>query len=184
MAERMISWMDEMDFYRVSAVGHALGGAVALQLALTFPQRIHKLGMISAAAVPFSLPGLLDELSSPSSYQSALTLIRQALAPDGERSFSVDTYLRSLSRLRKSATYSDWLAWASFSPPSPKDLSLPCWLGVGAQDSLIAISHVRALASQISSSRLTIFKGAGHLLPMERPAELAASLKAFLETGE
>jgi pimeloyl-ACP methyl ester carboxylesterase len=184
LAERIVSWMDEMDFYRVSAVGHALGGAVALQLALAYPKRIHKLGMISATAAPCSLPGLLEELSSPSSFQSALGLVRQALAPDGERSFSVDTYLRSLSRLRKSAAYSDWLAWANFLIPFPKYLPMPCWLAVGDQDPLIAISQVQELARQMASSKLTVFQGAGHLLPMERPAELAASLKAFLESGE
>jgi pimeloyl-ACP methyl ester carboxylesterase len=180
MVNRIIAWMDEMDFYQIVAIGHALGGAVALQLAVSFPKRISKMGMISASAAGVTLPGLLNYLTSANSYPYALKLLKQSLCVNGKETAWINTTLNGYAQLRPSVLYSDWLAWAQFAPPDLDWLTMPIWLATGDADPLVPFAQIRALAQRIPTASFHPFPGAGHLLPLECPEQLAESLKTFL----
>ena len=55
----------------------------------------------------------------------------------------------------------------------------PRWWS-GAQDGFVPAVHAETYAAEISGARLVVIEGAAHLLPLERPAELAALVRAFL----
>ena len=63
-------------------------------------------------------------------------------------------------------------------------LALPTQLIWGAQDPWIPVERGRRLAALIPTSRLTVIEGAGHLLQLEAPAELAAAVIDFLLTHD
>ena len=50
----------------------------------------------------------------------------------------------------------------------------------GAQDGFVPAVHAETYAAEISGARLEVIEGAAHLLPLEKPAELAALVRAFL----
>ena len=54
---------------------------------------------------------------------------------------------------------------------------------VGSADVLTPPKHARALAERISAARLVEYVGAGHMLPVERPAEVAGELAVLWAAG-
>ncbi|MGW2327340.1 alpha/beta fold hydrolase [Streptomyces sp. NPDC001700] len=63
------------------------------------------------------------------------------------------------------------------------EIALPvlvCW---GTDDAWIPVARGRELADRIPGARLRLIEGAGHLVQEDAPAELAATLVAFLAEG-
>jgi pimeloyl-ACP methyl ester carboxylesterase len=49
----------------------------------------------------------------------------------------------------------------------------------GTRDGLCPLAHSRAIADAMPHAELVVYPGAGHMLPFERPAEVAAQLAAL-----
>jgi pimeloyl-ACP methyl ester carboxylesterase len=52
-------------------------------------------------------------------------------------------------------------------------------LVAGADDGLVPRAHAEVYAAELPRARLEIVEGAAHWLPLERPVELAALVRAF-----
>ena len=52
-AAYLTRWMDQLDIERASVVGHSMGGFIAADLAANFPDKVDKLVLVDAAALPF-----------------------------------------------------------------------------------------------------------------------------------
>lgn len=59
-------------------------------------------------------------------------------------------------------------------------IEMPTLVVVGEEDTLTPPDNARELATRIRGARLTILPGAGHLTPLEIPAEFNAAVGAFL----
>ena len=59
-------------------------------------------------------------------------------------------------------------------------LAVPALVIVGDEDALTPTDHSRELATRIKEARLVVIPGAGHLSPLEAPAEFNAALLGFL----
>ena len=51
----------------------------------------------------------------------------------------------------------------------------------GAQDELVPVRFAREAAERMPCARLAVVEGAGHWSPVERPGEVGAAVRAFLE---
>jgi pimeloyl-ACP methyl ester carboxylesterase len=61
------------------------------------------------------------------------------------------------------------------------DCTIPVAVLVGTRDTLTPVRYARQLVAGIPGSDLTVLPGAGHMLPLERPDEVTAAIRA-LET--
>jgi pimeloyl-ACP methyl ester carboxylesterase len=61
------------------------------------------------------------------------------------------------------------------------EIAIPCLVVRGSLDSITPASAAENMTKRIPSARLATIEGAGHLTPMEKPAELAALLGEFFE---
>lgn len=59
LADDVVALMDHLQVARANVMGYALGGSVALSLALAHPDRVHRLALVST---PFSLDGWHPEI--------------------------------------------------------------------------------------------------------------------------
>jgi pimeloyl-ACP methyl ester carboxylesterase len=57
---------------------------------------------------------------------------------------------------------------------------MPVLLVWGERDALYGLPAAERLRHQVTAARLITIAGAGHLLPVERPIELAAEMRRFL----
>ncbi len=59
-------------------------------------------------------------------------------------------------------------------------IDCPTLVVVGEHDAIAPVAEMRAMAGQIPRSRLVTISGAGHLAPLENPAEVHAAIDEFL----
>ena len=59
-------------------------------------------------------------------------------------------------------------------------ITSPTLIVHGTEDNLFARAHAEAYAAGIKGARIVDVQGAGHMLPLERPEELAAIVRDFL----
>jgi pimeloyl-ACP methyl ester carboxylesterase len=60
------------------------------------------------------------------------------------------------------------------------NLSCPLQVIVGEGDVIAPVEVARKIATTAPGARLDIIQGAGHMAPLERPAEVAEALEAFI----
>jgi len=48
----LVRWMDQLGLARASVVGHSMGGFIAAYVAVHFPDRVERLVLVGAAALP------------------------------------------------------------------------------------------------------------------------------------
>jgi pimeloyl-ACP methyl ester carboxylesterase len=181
----LIEFLAALGMYQAIFVGHSLGGAIALNMAVDFPQHVAGLGLISSGAFFNPPPYLLEYLANPVTTAVAI----QALQ---ERSLSARTNadlaarsLQTLKATRPSVLYGDWLACAQFDlRERMAEIGIPVYIACGAEDKLVPASQSRYLAEHIPDTRLTVLPGAGHLALIEEPATVARGLGAYLDDIE
>lgn len=65
--------------------------------------------------------------------------------------------------------------------PHLAEIRCPTLVLVGAQDVISTVAEMRGIAERIPGARLVCIEQAGHMAPVERPAELSAAIRAFLD---
>lgn len=179
--------MDEIGLEKASVAGFSLGGTIAMRLAIDHPERVDILFPVatssrvnSAAAAWYSdraeMPGgelraTMDRDTvevyhiSPGELEEGLAIRRQATQdPAGYRNAA-----RAMARLK----------------PEPLDPEL---VKVKARTLIICADLDRncpprageLIAAGIVDSRMEIISGSGHMVPAEKPAELALLIASFI----
>ena len=66
--------------------------------------------------------------------------------------------------------------------PAIQQVQCPVRILEGEKSSNRAFINLAEAASRFKSGHLDIIAGAGHLVPMEKPAEVLAAIQAFIKT--
>ncbi len=181
-AESVTHFLSAFDIYQAILIGHSMGGAVALQIALSEPNRVAALGLIASGAYLAVPRELMEALSNPAMMPLALQWLRQRLfGPEVSDDLARRT-VEGLKAARPGVLSNDWQACARFDVRSQVgQLRPPLWLAAGVEDHLLPLSSVHFLAAQAPDARLHLVPNAGHMLILERPRLLAQGLEAFLK---
>lgn len=168
--------------FQAAFVGYGMGGAIALQLALDFPQHVIGVGIISAGA-HFNLPGEMTAyLSNPATTAAGIQMLRERLVCDSPLAPVVSEGLKALTAARPSVVYNDWHACSRFDLSADlARINIPAYVACGAKDRLTSLNQAKLLAAGLPMAHMDAIHGAGHLLPREQPEVLAAGLKRFLD---
>ena len=180
-AVRVAELQKSQGIYQAVLVGHSMGGAIALSVALQFPDLVSGLGMISTGA-HFDIPeDLLELVRNPLTQPEALITLRQrSFSPKTSQNI-VDQAMQPLEKVRQSVFQGDWNACAQFDLREELGaLQIPVWIAVGADDSLTTPAQSRFFQKLISSASLQVIENAGHMVILEKPEELAVGLQQFL----
>jgi pimeloyl-ACP methyl ester carboxylesterase len=182
-AVAILDFMDAAGLWRAALVGHSLGGAIALTLALDHPERIAGLGLVSSGSrlpVPVSL---LENAASPSTYAFAAQGFHALACSHLVSPALIELNYKRLKRLRPTLLYGDLLACDRFDVTSRLDsIQVPVLVTCGTEDRLVPPRSSSSLAASIPGAALQTVDGAGHLVMLERPHRLAKILAVFLMT--
>lgn len=182
-----------------SLVGHSLGGAVALQVVFTFPQKVDRLVLVGSGGLGrevhlmfrlASLP-LLGEILSRPSLQGSRSLIREivydpALVIEEDVRFDYEISsqpgaqpaflktLRSLANVfgQKRAVVEPILEQL----PALTQPTLVLW---GREDTFVPVKHAD-VARRIPNSRVQILERCGHIPQFEHPEAFDQAVQEFL----
>nr|WSX75158.1 alpha/beta hydrolase [Streptomyces sp. NBC_00899] len=186
--------LEDAGVRRAHLVGHSSGAAVALQLASTRPDMAATLVLLDAA-----FPYAPDEPKHPAMPHA----VEAAAEGDYERAFDVflggvggpgfrEVFVRELGAdgLREAVAGSRYFftvegpalrAW-DFGRTQAAAVTAPVLLAVGGEGERLGTAY-RARAAQLASwlpdSQTRVVPGAGHALPLEDPASVAAMVEEF-----
>jgi pimeloyl-ACP methyl ester carboxylesterase len=180
-SDQMVEFLAALGLYQAVFVGHSMGGAVALNMAIQHSTHVAGLGLISTGAYLGIDPGFLENLSNPLTAPNALHAFQtRAFGPHTAPAL-IERCMQTLKDTRTSLLYGDWRACAEFDQrESIARIDAPAWIIAGSDDQLIPIAYAHFLAGRLPAARLQILPGAGHMAMLEQPAQVAQGLQQFL----
>lgn len=199
-AQLMVTLLDRLEIERAVVCGHGVGGAVAVHLGASAPERVAGLVLVDAAVhadawppppvVPLLVPGVGELVAGAARYRPAVgeALLGRSLGCAPEPSGSaglVQPYLAALRRpygvaglirfaraVDLRAAEADWQTLRALVPPT-----LVLW---GEDDRLHSSAYGRRLAAEMPRASWVPVAEAGHLLPQQRPERVAEEIGGFL----
>lgn len=161
-ADDMKQLLDSLHISKANVLGWSDGGNTGLIMAIKYPAYINKLAVTGAVLFP----------TTEAVDASTLKAVKKALDGIGN---SIDpkqiTQKRLLIMLLKEP---------HISVESLKTISAPTLVMAGERD-MIREKHTRLIAKNIPNSKLVIFKGATHYVPVEKVAAFNQTVIAFFE---
>ncbi|HTD09787.1 MAG TPA: alpha/beta hydrolase [Solirubrobacteraceae bacterium] len=194
--------LDELQIDAATVVGNSMGGFISAELAISFPQRVERLVLISAAGI---------STTGHRGSTRALPVLRRAetvLAATGAWMASKSDAVARHPRLRE-ATLNVVIRHPSRLPAALAaeqlrgagkpgfmqalqavldydirerlpEIACPTLIVWGDSDRLITVSDADVFAELIPNSRKVIYEDTGHMSMLERPAAFNALLEEFI----
>lgn len=192
LARDVAEWMDAVGVGPAIVVGLSLGSAVAQELALARPDLVHALGLVATWSSTarehhirrhfesrlYALEnGPLDVFAQFAFWMSAPAVVDRE--PDLQR--EVETLLGEYTSRNPPGTAAHFRADLSHETRDRLGtITCPTLVVHGDQDLITLPWYNRAVAEAVPGARLEIVPDAGHLVWLERPAELNRLLDDFL----
>lgn len=163
----------------VVLVGHSMGGAIVIELALTRPQLLAGIVLVGSGARLRVTPVIMDELMRD--YVHAAEVIAEwAYSPKTDaklRRASVEELLE----VPPAVTYGDFQACDHFDRMNEIDqIALPTLIVCGQDDKLTPMKYSQYMKERVRNARLVTIPGAGHSVMLEKPEEVNAALQSFV----
>ena len=191
MAEDMKTFMEAHWIFSTALVGHSMGGKVAMQLALSHPDLVERLVVVDIApgraadnhsSIFDALQGM--DLSKMKTRQEAEAYLSERIPDMGTRQFLLKnitreddgsfTWKMNLPVLRQH--FDDILAPVEGTEPFDK----PVLFVRGSRSDYIKDADFPLIKSLFPQAEIVTVEGAGHWVHADKPAELLAILKNFL----
>jgi pimeloyl-ACP methyl ester carboxylesterase len=174
--------LDVLDLARPHVVGFSLGGWLAAELAVFYPERIG--GLVVAAAPGLEVEGaILPDLFALRGERLARALFHNPA--DAARLFGgapgIEERVRQYGELAMLAKLA-WNPW--FDPKLRRRLrrvASPVLCLWGEEDRLVPPLYGEAYREALPDARLELLPACGHMAPLEQPEAFAAAIAAFLE---
>ena len=190
--EDLRALLDHLRISRASLVGLSLGGRIAIDFTLAYPQRVDKLVLMG--------PGLTGYRFKVEDDQHMKKALDRAAAGDARGAMDLWLEHPMMQPAMSNATLAERIRtiakdnlriWERLSvnerlsnPPAIQRLSeirKPTLLIVGEKDVPDIQAIVKLLGTGISGSRTEVIPGAGHMPNMEAPVHVNELLKVFLQ---
>ncbi len=188
----VLGLLDEKALPPVHLVGMSGGAMLALRIALDHPERCRSLTLISGAAYCDNQTRAIaerwmDAYRREGSDAFALRVLKDFYYPDW-----MEAHLDFADRVREEVARVDlgpammWSAALTGFDERNRIASLgrPTLVVQGMDDAVIDASHGRILRQSIHDSQIRILAQTGHMVPIERPAETAEAIAAFVTAIE
>jgi 3-oxoadipate enol-lactonase len=182
--------LDELGIDRAVVLGSSFGGAVALRLAVTAPQRVRALAMISSPAPGMTPSPQLEaawtaetEAMDRGDIDAAVDAVVAAwLAPDAPAELRelVAAMQRRAFELDPEGMLPQAADPVEEHPERVREIIVPALVAAGESDMPDFTWSARALADALPNASHHIIAGAGHLAPLETPEAFRGLLAGFL----
>jgi pimeloyl-ACP methyl ester carboxylesterase len=175
LASDVVALLDHLGIERAAVLGHSLGGGVALELAVSHPERVSAIVPISASV---SKDGMHPDLLDPSTFETSPIMptaqdfadfkeAYERLSPHPEQ---FDAFLMSLSGMD-----SDFAGWTDAQLAA---ISCPVLIVQGDTDFTL-IAHAGVMLAKIPGSALAVVPATTHMQVTRRDTILLPILEQF-----
>ncbi|MBB5320860.1 alpha/beta fold hydrolase [Marinobacter oulmenensis] len=201
MASDVVAYMDSQGIDRASILGHSMGGKVALQVALSFPERVSAIIAADIAPVTYhprhdnELEGMKTlDLAGVKSRREAEQQLSEYVPEPGVRQF----LLKNLERIPKDQQTGDGhlFRWRlnlpvlggcynnlAAAPEGDGPFEGPVLFIKGADSAYIQDKHRDAIKRLFPAAELEVLEDTSHWLHAQKPEAFAALCRQFLEAS-
>ena len=182
------AFLRAMNLESATVLGHSMGSAVALRMALDYPERVRALVLIGAG--PLEPGGPKERVM----WETTLSKLEDPIDPLFVRKFIEGVYVGSIPEERVEATVQNsqkmparvWRAVmkgrieGAATSGDLSEIGAPTLIVWGDQDIHFDRSKQDALLAAIPNSRLKVYPGMGHGPHAAVPEQLASDVTAFV----
>ena len=193
MAADTLQVLDEAGVERAHVVGTSLGGMIAQELALSYPERVDRLvlacttpGGPNAHPMPKKTAALVALAATLEPPVALRRFVENALAPA-----TAEAHPKLVDEIvaRRLETPQDPVAWVAQASAGAafdrladlEQISMPTLVQTGDEDVVVDPRNSELLAERLPHARLERFDGGGHLFFWEQPDAFVSSVTRFLE---
>jgi pyruvate dehydrogenase E2 component (dihydrolipoamide acetyltransferase) len=186
MTSAVCAFMDAVGLKRAALVGHSLGGAVSLDLALNHPERVQSATLICPAGLgPDISMEYIDGFMTTSRARKLRPILEMLVADPALVTNEMVEDVLKFKRLDGVEAALNKIASATFAggrqalqlTDKLDALQVPVQVIWGAQDRIVPARHGEGLPAAI---KVTLLADAGHLAHMEKANEVNELIKAFI----
>jgi pyruvate dehydrogenase E2 component (dihydrolipoamide acetyltransferase) len=186
LAGAVADFMDAKGIARAHLVGHSLGGAIALDLALNHPNRVASVTAICSAGLgPEINMEYIDGFMAAKRRKQLQPVLEMLVADPAMVSREMIEDVLRFKRLDGVDAALNRIIDATFAGGQQSlqltarltDITVPLEVVWGRQDRIIPVSHSEGLPPKI---RRHVFDDAGHMVHMEKAAEVNELIKSFV----
>ena len=186
LAAAVIDFLDAKEIAKAHLVGHSLGGAVALDLALNHPERVASATLVCSAALgPEINMDYIDGFMQAKRRKQLQPVLEMLVADPAMVSREMIEEVLRYKRLDGVEAALNRIAGDNFAGGRQaleltgrlSELTVPVQVIWGKQDRILPVSHAKGLPASLP---VTVLDGAGHMVHMEKAAEVNQKLLAFI----
>ncbi len=169
--------VDALGCKKIVLAGHSMGGAIALDFALTYPEYLQGLILVSTGARLRVDPARLESYRQ-GEYRAEWA--RMAFAETASPHL-VEKSIQENMALDPAVRYADFLACDRFNVLGRvHHIHTPTLVVCGQEDVATPVKFSRYLAEDLPNARLVVVEGAAHMVPLEQPEILNNAIMEFL----
>lgn len=190
LAERLAEDMSADGLERPVIIGHSFGGMVAQQLVCGYPERVGGL-ILSGTSSAFGNPDgdfqkkFIEARTKPLDAGKTMADVAAKVAPSlvgsSAPAEAVDLAIACMSAVPKNTYRAIVALLTRFDLRSVlSEISAPTLLVAGSEDKTAPAPMMERMAARIPGAGFATIKGAGHLAPLEQPAEFNQLIETFI----
>ncbi|HML20417.1 MAG TPA: alpha/beta hydrolase [Aggregatilinea sp.] len=178
-AEAVSGLFDALGIARAIVAGHSMGGGIAQQIALNWPEHVAGLVLIGTGSKLPVAPDLPERVVSDR--DATLPWIVDGSWSAGALPAWKQRNLDNLQAVRPDVLRADYLACQRFDVREQLGrIAAPTLILVGSEDRMVPPKFSATLAGRIPNSTLVQIDGAGHMLPLEQAEAVADVVEEWL----
>jgi pimeloyl-ACP methyl ester carboxylesterase len=160
-------------------VGHSMGGAIAMTLALDFDRATGAV-LVGTGARLRVAPAILGGISS--NFEQSVKLITRFAWSQGAYPKLIELGKRALLDTGPDVLLGDLTACDRFDVMERLgEIRVPTLVISSSADQLTPVKYGRFLAEHVPDARLVVIENAGHMMMLEQPNRVAEAVQKFLK---
>jgi pimeloyl-ACP methyl ester carboxylesterase len=192
MADDLAAVLDEVGVERAHVLGASMGGFIAQEFALRYPDRVDRLVLVSTSAggathVPMA-PDVLAQMMAPPATDDPRALVASRLPLAFTDAFLADSATvahlvdQRLERPQPPHAYqAQLMAGATFDAADRVgQITAPTLVAAADGDLVVPVENARRLAAALPDAELVVYPGLGHQFFVEAPDAFNRDVLAFL----
>lgn len=180
--KNILDFLDALNLPAAVIIGHSMGSAIALQLALNAPDRVLGLVLLGSGSRLRVAPSILENTASEATFPLAVKSIVEASFSPETSSRLKELATKKMLETRHTVLHGDFIACNNFDvSENLGDIQSPTLIICGTEDKMTPPKYSKSLHEEIPNSELALIEGGGHMVMLEKPRQVADVIERFVE---